>query len=197
MGAAFDDAYSVARAADDAFRAWTSAVAREHPGMRRAVFASSVVYVGAAWVFVLPSAVALAAEALAAALRVATAVITLACSCVFCAYAVTRGDTRRARRVAARLRVVKRVALGFFDVEGDEEPPRTPPRTPPNDRFIERLDDADAQERIERLTAEKRAAERANEEGKAMLSEASKTIEALRDALEATDAARVRRRRAD
>jgi prefoldin subunit 5 len=59
------------------------------------------------------------------------------------------------------------------------------------------LDDADAQERIERLTAEKRAAERANEEANAMLSEASKTIEALRDALEATDAARARRRRAD
>ena len=187
-GGAFDDVSTVARALDETFRAWTIAVSREYPGMKNVLLASSAVYVGAAWLFVLPSAVKLAAEALSAALRVALAVVTLAGAGMFCAYAATRGHSRRARRVAARLRVVKRVALGFFDVdEPHDEAPRTP-RT--SSRFIDRLNDSESQERIERLTAEKRVAERAREEANAMLSEASKTIEALRDALQATDAAR-------
>ena len=187
-GGALDDASTVARALDETFRAWTIAVSREYPGMKNVLLASSAVYVGAAWLFVLPSAVKLAAEALSAALRVALAVVTLAGAGMFCAYAATRGHSRRARRVAARLRVVKRVALGFFDVdEPHDEAPRTP-RT--SSRFIDRLNDSESQERIERLTAEKRVAERAREEANAMLSEASKTIEALRDALQATDAAR-------
>jgi len=182
------DVSTVARALDETFRAWTIAVSREYPGMKNVLLASSAVYVGAAWLFVLPSAVKLAAEALSAALRVALAVVTLAGAGMFCAYAATRGHSRRARRVAARLRVVKRVALGFFDVdEPHDEAPRTP-RT--SSRFIDRLNDSESQERIERLTAEKRVAERAREEANAMLSEASKTIEALRDALQATDAAR-------
>ena len=187
-GGALDDVSTVARALDATFRAWTIAVSREYPGMKNVLLASSAVYVGAAWLFVLPSAVKLAAEALSAALRVALAVVTLAGAGMFCAYAATRGHSRRARRVAARLRVVKRVALGFFDVdEPHDEAPRTP-RT--SSRFIDRLNDSESQERIERLTAEKRVAERAREEANAMLSEASKTIEALRDALQATDAAR-------
>jgi len=187
-GGALDDVSTVARALDETFRAWTIAVSREYPGMKNVLLASSAVYVGAAWLFVLPSAVKLAAEALSAALRVALAVVTLAGAGMFCAYAATRGHSRRARRVAARLRVVKRVALGFFDVdEPHDEAPRTP-RT--SSRFIDRLNDSESQERIERLTAEKRVAERAREEANAMLSEASKTIEALRDALQATDAAR-------
>jgi len=187
-GGALYDVSTVARALDETFRAWTIAVSREYPGMKNVLLASSAVYVGAAWLFVLPSAVKLAAEALSAALRVALAVVTLAGAGMFCAYAATRGHSRRARRVAARLRVVKRVALGFFDVdEPHDEAPRTP-RT--SSRFIDRLNDSESQERIERLTAEKRVAERAREEANAMLSEASKTIEALRDALQATDAAR-------
>jgi len=187
-GGALGDVSTVARALDETFRAWTIAVSREYPGMKNVLLASSAVYVGAAWLFVLPSAVKLAAEALSAALRVALAVVTLAGAGMFCAYAATRGHSRRARRVAARLRVVKRVALGFFDVdEPHDEAPRTP-RT--SSRFIDRLNDSESQERIERLTAEKRVAERAREEANAMLSEASKTIEALRDALQATDAAR-------
>jgi len=187
-GGALVDVSTVARALDETFRAWTIAVSREYPGMKNVLLASSAVYVGAAWLFVLPSAVKLAAEALSAALRVALAVVTLAGAGMFCAYAATRGHSRRARRVAARLRVVKRVALGFFDVdEPHDEAPRTP-RT--SSRFIDRLNDSESQERIERLTAEKRVAERAREEANAMLSEASKTIEALRDALQATDAAR-------
>ena len=192
-GGALDDVSTVARALDETFRAWTIAVSREYPGMKNVLLASSAVYVGAAWLFVLPSAVKLAVEALSAALRVALAVVTLAGAGMFCAYAATRGHSRRARRVAARLRVVKRVALGFFDAdEPHDEAPRTPPRTPPrtSSRFIDRLNDSESQERIEQLTAEKRAAERAREEANAMLSEASKTIEALRDALQATDAAR-------
>ena len=187
-GGALGDVSTVARALDETFRAWTIAVSREYPGMKNVLLASSAVYVGAAWLFVLPSAVKLAAEALSAALRVALAVVTLAGAGMFCAYAATRGHSRRARRVAAHLRVVKRVALGFFDVdEPHDEAPRTP-RT--SSRFIDRLNDSESQERIERLTAEKRVAERAREEANAMLSEASKTIEALRDALQATDAAR-------
>lgn len=192
-GGTLDDVSTVARALDETFRAWTIAVSREYPGMKNVLLASSAVYVGAAWLFVLPSAVKLAVEALSAALRVALAVVTLAGAGMFCAYAATRGHSRRARRVAARLRVVKRVALGFFDAdEPHDEAPRTPPRTPPrtSSRFIDRLNDSESQERIEQLTAEKRAAERAREEANAMLSEASKTIEALRDALQATDAAR-------
>ena len=125
-----DDVSTVARALDETFRAWTIAVSREYPGMKNVLLASSAVYVGAAWLFVLPSAVKLAVEALSAALRVALAVVTLAGAGMFCAYAATRGHSRRARRVAARLRVVKRVALGFFDAdEPHDEAPRTPPRT--------------------------------------------------------------------
>ena len=199
------DVSQLARSVDRWYRAVTG-VEFDAPWVRRALAASSAVYVAGAWLYVLPSSLRMAANAVLFVLQIITVSAILAGTFVV-AGLVSRRDLNRdgfSRRLLELRRNAVDLARGVATRERDFIA-RTPPVKTPN-RFIETatVELADTprrspaptptaspfrgDEEIRRLAEEKRQAE-------TMLAEASETIEFLRDALQSVDEARASDRR--
>jgi len=200
-----EDVSRFAKRVDGWYRAVTR-VELDAPWVRRALAASSAVYVAGAWLYVLPSSLRMAANAVLFVLQIITVSAILAGTFVV-AGLVSRRDLNRdgfSRRLLELRRNAVDLARGIATRESDFNA-RTPPVKTPN-RFIETATVELAEtprrspaptptaspfrgdEEIRRLAEEKRQAE-------TMLSEASETIEFLRDALQSVDEARASDRR--
>jgi hypothetical protein len=140
IGSGADDVSSIARAVDDAYKAF-KAIDVNTPWVRRTALASTVVYVAGAWLYVLPSSLRMAANAVIFALQIGTICLILAGTFVFVGL-VSRDDSVRVRRgVTERFSTLRYYAdeLTRRTLSGDtadvNDVPHTPKRTPVSNRF--------------------------------------------------------------
>lgn len=135
VGSGADDVSSIARAVDDAYKAF-KAIDVNTPWVRRAMLASTGVYVAGAWLYVLPSSLRMAANAVVFALQIVTICLILAGTFVIVGL-VSREDSVKVRRgVTERFSTLRyyadeltRRTLGFGAVNANDAP-HTPTRTP-------------------------------------------------------------------
>lgn len=145
VGSGADDVSSIARAVDDAYKAF-KAIDVNTPWVRRAVLASTGVYVAGAWLYVLPSSLRMAANAVVFALQIVTICLILAGTFVIVGL-VSREDSVKVRRgVTERFSTLRyyadeltRRTLGFGAVDVNDAP-HTPTRTPVSNRFVHTSD---------------------------------------------------------
>lgn len=228
VGSGADDVSSIARAVDDAYKAFT-AIDLNTPWVRRAVLASTGVYVAGAFLYVLPGSLRMAANAVVFALQIVTICLILAGTFVIVGLVscedsvkVRRGVTERFSTLRYYADELTRRTLGFGAVDANDAP-HTPTRTPVSNRFVHtsgifeerprstpapmptpssvstpspyRVNDAERDVAVERLTEEKQRLTAEKRDADALLDEASETIAFLRDALQAVDDARASDRR--